>query len=60
MILPIYEHLQQENRRLRRINAAMLSALKDIAIGCGKSTLSRDAMRERAFDALAFVDVEAE
>ena len=30
MILPVYEHLQQENRLLREINAEMLAALMAI------------------------------
>ena len=38
MILPIYEHLQQENRRLREINAEMLAALKRL---CDPETEAR-------------------
>jgi hypothetical protein len=54
MILRIID----ENRRLRQINAELLSALKDIATGCGKSVLSREAMRAVAFDAIARAEGE--
>jgi len=30
MILPIYRHLQEENRRLRSLNAEMLTVIQDL------------------------------
>ena len=30
MILPVYRHLQDENRRLRKLNAEMLKALVEL------------------------------
>jgi len=49
MILPIYRHLQEENRRLRKINAEMLTALEElIEVADGFSWTGRAVAQARA------------
>jgi hypothetical protein len=56
MILPIYEHLQQENRRLRLVNADLLIALQyaaDVVASCddGNPTIETGWDNDELLDA---------
>jgi len=57
MILPIFDHLQEENRRLREVKAELLAVLKTMVehfqVGGGKAPIGKMLDNARAIIAKA-------